>query len=338
MKRQFLFATLMPIGFMILLFLLVGNAAIKTTAFKRNYTSNILQEERSIANKGLYQLREYKGLLYGTDFRSIYQIEFPTMEKKVLAPAMSQPVVGWGFQDDSLFTCLANQKTLYCINKDQLYDEYHHFDFTVLKMFVINDSILLLKAHDTAFTHQEFYAWNRHTKKIEKLKDGLIKYRDGGFSTDGEFAKEDDQIVHFQCNMGKFSVINALDFEFSPNYVTVDRQIMPPPVVQFSHNGFRLDKKFKKINLAAYVRNNKLFLLSNAYNKMEFYSAVYKNEYPIDVYDLKTGGYQYSFSVPKKDYGYGSLISVMDFKQHLILLYLRRILIMRYEDQSSQYQ
>lgn len=332
MRRQLLIATLVPIGLLILLFVLVGNAAIKTTAFDRSYQGNILKEEKLMVNEGIYQLKEFKGHLYGTDFRAIYRVDLPSMKRNLIAQGMSQPVVGWGFQNDSLFTCLANNKTIYYVNEHQQYYDYYNFDFIILKMFVVNDSMFLLKTHDTAFIHHEFYTWNRHTKKLQRLKDSLPNYKDGGFSTDGEFVKRDGRIVHFQCNMGKFSVIDGSRFEFSPNYTTVDRQIMPPPVVQFSSNGFRLDKKFQKINLSAFVQNDQLFLLSNAYNKREFYSGAYKNEYPIDVYNLNNGQYLRSFSVPRKDHAYGALISMVNYKDYLILLYLRKISIMNYED------
>lgn len=325
--RRFFLATLTPVVLIILLFFLVQKSRIKTYDFKRDYKGRLFTNNIISDNPGIYQLIQHNGKLYGTDFRAIYGLDFPSMKKNLLSQGASQPIIGWGFHKDTILVGLANTKTIYYVDSTGIYSRYQQFDFPIQKIFVVNDSILLLRTFDSNFLNNNFCSYNLNTQKIIKLNDRLESYNDGGFATDGAFINGKNKFVHLQFNMGRFSVISKPSLEFSDNVSTIDKDTFPPPVIRFASQGFRLDKKFSKPNITAFIKDNNLYVFSNAYNKNEYYGGSFKYEYPVDVYDLGSKRYLYSFSIPRNSFSNGGLISVESFNDYIILVFLRKIII-----------
>lgn len=81
---RFFLATLAPVVLIVFLFFLVQKSRIKTYDFKRNYKRIFLTTLATVDNPGIYQVMGHDSNLYGTDFRAIYRLDFPSMKKKLL--------------------------------------------------------------------------------------------------------------------------------------------------------------------------------------------------------------------------------------------------------------
>jgi len=327
MNKKLILATFIPLLLIFGLFFLVRKSSIRTYNFERTHQPSKLGILQTVSNAGVYEIKVHNDRLYGTDLKAIYLVEFPSMKRRIVSELLTQPIIGWGFHYDTILAAIANTRTIYYINPKGKYEPYQKFTFAVKKIFIANDSIILLKASDTSFINDEFYSFNLNSKKIIKLIDNLQKFNDGGFATDGDFIDSKDKIIYFQFNMGRYSVIDKKDMIFLSNLSTIDHNESPPPVIHFASQGFRLDEKFSKTNITGFVKDSSLYLFSNAFSNEEYYHGAHRNEYPIDVYDLKTHAYKYSFQIPKNTISKGALMTVTLWGNRLFLIYSRKIII-----------
>ena len=164
MKRIIL-ATVAPLLLIISLFLLTSKSKIKTFAFQRKNISLKWQIVQTVSNTGgIYAMREFNNKLYGTDYRSVYAIEFPSMRPTKLTDAVTQPLIGWGFCGDKLFSGIANTNSIYYADSSGKLLPYQETPYRIRKIFIANDSMIVFTALDTLLTNDDFYTFTNGSR------------------------------------------------------------------------------------------------------------------------------------------------------------------------------
>ncbi|MDO6761881.1 hypothetical protein Q4566_16865, partial [Tamlana sp. 2_MG-2023] len=169
-------------------------------------------------------------------------------------------------------------------------------------LLAVSPSHFLLKTYAPELKQQVIANFTLPSKKLDIPSINLVKQIDGFFCTDGElkFNKANNLVLYtyryrneflvFDSNLKLLSVQNTIDSNAKAKLHVESIKDQGKETLKLASPPYIVNKK-------TYTNDNWLFVNSNIISKNES-SESFNSKSVIDIYDLKSGNYKYSFYIP----------------------------------------
>jgi hypothetical protein len=202
-------------------------------------------------------------------------------------PGEYRKISNWDVFDDKLviYDQRQNRVIQYNLNEPEEHKTYIIKNRFAARAIPLDTNILLMKTVDYKKLVLKFIILNIKTNE-EKILTSEIPPVKHPLAYDGEFFSNENKEIVFVGY--RFGIIIKFDND-SISYVkrTIDKT--PEPNVITQDNMIFIDEKAPYVTESVYLDNENIYLVSGI--------GSYVNR-SIDVYDLKTGEYQHSFTMP----------------------------------------
>ena len=202
-------------------------------------------------------------------------------------PGEYRKISNWNVFDDKLviYDQRQNRVIQYDLNEPEKHQTYVIKNRFTARAIPLDTNTLLMKTVDYKKLILKFLILNIKTNE-EKILTSKIPPVKHPLAYDGEFFSNENKETVFVGY--RFGIIIKFDND-SISYVTSTIDKTPEPNVISQDNMIFIDEKAPYVMESVYLDNNNIYLVSGI--------GSYVNR-STDVYDLKTGGYKYSFTIP----------------------------------------
>jgi hypothetical protein len=168
-----------------------------------------------------------------------------------------------------------------------------HFDTigSFSQAIALGNKNFLLSCLDPSINEMKFKLYNLGDKQLKTVRTPLLEYRDGGFANDGFFKKHENTFLYVFYNLGRFLVFDSSLKSFR-SFQTIDKYETLPITIK-ERNRIYISSKTITINGNAATDGTNVYIISLVRSNTDKSSRT-KGTF-IDVYDLSSGTYRYSF-------------------------------------------